>query len=241
MAGVPLNSSPGAGRGARRPRRADGLRAAPRRRGPCVHTRPGLGRNAGHRRRTRRAALRPRQRACRPRDVGRLTPPRHHRPRQPVPRLPRPVRATTPGRCSGPSGCAIRSTSCAPRLDSLPRNTPEYRELYAGFSRLDDSLSRGAEANRSGPARTSIGPAPISSSAAKACARGSGTGKIAPTEGTTASRRSLAARRRQDPRTDTTGGDGWARFHASRGATGGSTAGRGTRPIPTPSGTGTCP
>ena len=27
------------------------------------------------------------------------------------------------------------------RLDSLPRNTPEYRELYAGFSRLNDSLT----------------------------------------------------------------------------------------------------
>ena len=32
-------------------------------------------------------------------------------------------------------------------LDSMPRNTPEYRERYAAFSRLDDSLAAARKAN----------------------------------------------------------------------------------------------
>jgi hypothetical protein len=96
-------------------------------------------------------------------------------------------------------------------LDSLPRDTPEYRERYAGFARLEDSLTgarKAAEAARETLDR----------------ARREFTGRGEPLRarirqwedstylGYDSITRSLAARRRQDPRTDTTGADGWANF-----------------------------
>jgi hypothetical protein len=96
-------------------------------------------------------------------------------------------------------------------LDSMPRNTPEYRERYAEFSRLDDSLAaarkaterarqeldraRGTFAERGDPLRARIRHWEDSTY-----------------RGYDSITRSLAARRRQDPRTDTTGADGWAHF-----------------------------
>ena len=183
MAGVPLNSTPGAGRGARRPRRAHGLRAAPRRRGPRVHPWPRLGGDAGYRRRPRGAALRPGQRAGRPRGERANAPPRHHRPRQPVP----------------------------------PRNTPEYRDLYAAFSRLGDSLA--AAQKRTEQARQALdrarGDFLDRSESLRAAIR---NWEDSTYRGYDSITRGLATRRRQDPRTDTTGGDGWARFELPPGA-----------------------
>ena len=141
-----------------------------------------------------------------------LAPSRHDGAGQPVPRLPRARSCATPPPSSGPSACATRSTGCATRLDSIPRDTPEYRELYAAFSRLNDSLTAAQSADRAGPRGARPGPRRFHRPQRAACARRSGIGKIAPTEGTTVITRNLAARRRQDPRTDTTGGDGWARF-----------------------------
>ena len=97
------------------------------------------------------------------------------------------------------------------RLDSMSRNTPEYRERYAGFSRLDDSLAaerRAAEAARQtlDRARTDFAE------------RGDPLrARIRHWEDSTyrgydSITRGLAARRRQDPVTDTTGADGWAHF-----------------------------
>ena len=96
-------------------------------------------------------------------------------------------------------------------LDSIPRNTPDYRERYAGFSRLDDSLAaarkvvertrqdldraRRTFAERGDPLRARIRHWEDSTY-----------------RGYDSITRNLAARRRQDPRTDTTGADGWAHF-----------------------------
>ncbi len=102
------------------------------------------------------------------------------------------------------------------RLDSLPRNTPEYRELYAGFSRLDDSLS--AAQKRTQRARQDLDRARADFIERSESLRT----KIRNWEDSTyrgydSITRNLATRRRQDPRTDTTGGDGWARFHLPGG------------------------
>jgi hypothetical protein len=102
------------------------------------------------------------------------------------------------------------------RLDSLPRNTPEYRELYAGFSRLQDSLT--AAQTRTQRARQDLDRA-----RADFIERSEGLrARIRNWEDSTyrgydSLTRNLAARRRQDPRTDTTGGDGWARFRLPAG------------------------
>ncbi len=97
------------------------------------------------------------------------------------------------------------------RLDSSSRDTPGYREQYRAFSRLNDSLAAlqahtersrkeldGARAqfiDRSAPLRAAIRHWEDSTY-----------------RGYDSLTRNLAVRRRQDPRTDTTGGDGWARF-----------------------------
>ena len=97
------------------------------------------------------------------------------------------------------------------RLDSISRDTPGYREQYGAFSRLNDSLATlqaqterarkeldGARArfiDRSEPLRAAIRHWEDSTY-----------------RGYDSLTRNLAVRRRQDPRTDTTGGDGWARF-----------------------------
>jgi hypothetical protein len=97
------------------------------------------------------------------------------------------------------------------RLDSAARNTPEYREQYAAFSRLDDSLATLRRASER--ARQSLDRA-----RADFAERGDTLrARIRHWEDSTyrgydSITRNLAARRRQDPRTDTTGADGWANF-----------------------------
>ena len=102
------------------------------------------------------------------------------------------------------------------RLDSLPRNTPEYRERYAGFSRLNDSLT--AAQSRTERARQELDRARADfidrSESLRAAIR---HWEDSTYRGYDSLTRNLAARRRQDPRTDTTGGDGWARFHLPPG------------------------
>jgi hypothetical protein len=102
------------------------------------------------------------------------------------------------------------------RLDSLPRNTPEYREQYAGFSRLTDSLA--AAQRRTERARQGLDRARAEfidrSESLRARIR---HWEDSTYRGYDSITRNLAARRRQDPRTDTTGGDGWARFQLPGG------------------------
>lgn len=102
------------------------------------------------------------------------------------------------------------------RLDSLPRNTPEYRELYAGFSRLDDSLA--SARGRTEQARQALDRARAEfldrSESLRAAIRHWEDSTYSGYDSIT---RGLSARRRQDPRTDTTGGDGWARFELPPG------------------------
>jgi hypothetical protein len=102
-------------------------------------------------------------------------------------------------------------------LDSMPRNTSEYRERYAAFSRLDDSLTAARAATER--ARQELDRA-----RAEFARRGDPLrARIRQWEDSTyrgydSLTRSLAARRRQDPRTDTTGADGWAHFTLPPGA-----------------------
>jgi hypothetical protein len=103
------------------------------------------------------------------------------------------------------------------RIDSLPRSDPAYRDLYAGFSRLNDSLEAGQkQAER---ARQELDRARAQfierSETLRARVR---HWEDSTYRGYDSITRNLAARRRQDPRTDTTGGDGWARFHLPPGA-----------------------
>jgi hypothetical protein len=103
------------------------------------------------------------------------------------------------------------------RLDSLPRNTDDYRELYAGFSRLNDSLT--AAQSRTERARLQLDRARDDfigrSESLRAAIR---HWEDSTYRGYDSLTRNLAVRRRQDPRTDTTGGDGWARFQLPPGA-----------------------
>ena len=97
------------------------------------------------------------------------------------------------------------------RLDSLPRDTPGYRELYAGFSRLDDSLA---------VARTTTERAREALDRARTefARRGESLqARLRHWEDSTyrgydSITRSLTARRRQEPRSDTTNAEGWAHF-----------------------------
>jgi hypothetical protein len=102
-------------------------------------------------------------------------------------------------------------------LDSMPRNAPAYREQYAGFSRLDDSLA--AARQTAERARQELDRA-----RAEFARRGDPLRvRIRHWEDSTyrgydSLTRSITARRRQDPRTDTTGADGWAHFNLPSGA-----------------------
>jgi hypothetical protein len=102
------------------------------------------------------------------------------------------------------------------RLDSLPRNAPEYRELYARFSQLEDSLT--AAQKRTERARQGLDRARAEfierSESLRARIR---NWEDSTYRGYDSITRNLSARRRQDPRTDTTGGDGWARFQLPGG------------------------
>ncbi len=102
------------------------------------------------------------------------------------------------------------------RFDSLPRNTPEYRDLYAGFSQLNDSLS--AAQQRTERSRQVLDRARAGFIERSESLRGAiRQWEDSTYRGYDSITRNLAARRRQDPLTDTTGGDGWARFHLPPG------------------------
>jgi hypothetical protein len=100
-------------------------------------------------------------------------------------------------------------------LDSLRRNTAEYRERYAVFSHLTDSLT--AAQSRTERARQELDRARAEfidrSESLRAVIR---HWEDSTYRGYDSITRNLASRRRQDPRTDTTGGDGWARFQLPR-------------------------
>jgi hypothetical protein len=96
-------------------------------------------------------------------------------------------------------------------IDSLPRNDPAYRERYAEFSRLNDSLTSAQRATER--ARQALDRARTAFIERSDTLRA----KIRHWEDSTyrgydSITRNLAVRRRQDPHTDTTGGDGWAHF-----------------------------
>ncbi|CAN5743128.1 hypothetical protein BH24GEM1_BH24GEM1_29910 [soil metagenome] len=102
------------------------------------------------------------------------------------------------------------------RLDSLERNTPEYQNLYADFTRLDDSLAsaqKGAEQARQALDRARASFIGRSESLRAAIRQW----EDSTYRGYDSITRALAARRRQTPLTDTTGGDGWARFRLPPG------------------------
>jgi hypothetical protein len=102
------------------------------------------------------------------------------------------------------------------RLDSLPRNAPDYGKLYAVFERLSDSSAaarRTVEAARATLDRARATFVPRSDSL---------RARIAQWEDSTyrgydSIVRNLASRRRQDPLTDTTDARGWANFRLGPG------------------------
>jgi predicted transcriptional regulator len=97
------------------------------------------------------------------------------------------------------------------RLDSLPRNSPEYGRLYAALEGLSDSV-KAAEAETN-TARTALDRARAGfvseSESLRAAVR---HWEDSTYRGYDSIVRSLAARRRQDPLTDTTDAQGWATF-----------------------------
>jgi len=102
------------------------------------------------------------------------------------------------------------------RLDSLPRNAPEYAKLFAAFERLSDSLShakRSAEAARRtlDDARAAFVPR---SESLRAVIR---QWEDSTYRGYDSIVRNLTAQRRQDAVTDTTDARGWASFHLRPG------------------------
>ena len=100
------------------------------------------------------------------------------------------------------------------QLDSLPRGAPEYRERYAEFTRLTDSLA--ALRKRAEQSRGELDRARASfverSETLRATIRHWEDSTYAGYDSIT---RALAAQRHRDPVTDTTGADGWA--HLSLG------------------------
>jgi hypothetical protein len=102
------------------------------------------------------------------------------------------------------------------RLDSLQRDTPEYRQFYADFSRLEDSLASAQK--RTEQSRRALDRARTDfierSESLRAANR---QWEDSTYRGYDSITRALAAERRRTPLTDTTGGDGWARFRLPPG------------------------
>lgn len=102
------------------------------------------------------------------------------------------------------------------RLDSLQRNTPEYRAHYADFSRLNDSLASAQK--RTEQARRTLDGARAGflerSESLRAAIR---HWEDSTYRGYDSITRAVAAQRRQSPLTDTTGGDGWGQFRLPPG------------------------
>jgi hypothetical protein len=97
------------------------------------------------------------------------------------------------------------------RLDSMPRGSAEYRERYAEFGRLTDSLTalqRRSEERRSELDRARAAFVERSESLRAAIRHWEDSTYLGYDSITNA----LAAGRRREPVTDTTGADGWAHF-----------------------------
>jgi hypothetical protein len=114
------------------------------------------------------------------------------------------------------SGLADSLARVKSRLDSLPRNAPEYAQLFAAFERLSDSLTaarRTAEAARHtlDQARGVFVPR---SESLRAVIR---QWEDSTYRGYDSLVRNLTAKRRQDAQTDTTDAHGWASFHLGPG------------------------
>ena len=102
------------------------------------------------------------------------------------------------------------------RLDSLPRNAPDYGRLYAALEGLSDSVK--AAETEANAARTALDRARASfvteSESLRAAVR---HWEDSTYRGYDSIVRNLAARRRQDPVTDTTDARGWATFNLRSG------------------------
>jgi hypothetical protein len=121
------------------------------------------------------------------------------------------------------SRATLRATSLADslaglktRLDSLPRNAPEYGKLFAAFERVSDSLTaanRAAEAAKRALDQARATFVPRSESLRAVIQQW----EDSTYRGYDSLTRNLAARRRQDPVTDTTDARGWANFRLGPG------------------------
>jgi hypothetical protein len=102
------------------------------------------------------------------------------------------------------------------RLDTLPRNSPEYGRLYAALEGLADSVAAATRENEA--ARTTLDRARAGfvteSESLRAAIR---HWEDSTYQGYDSIVRNLAARRRQDPLTDTTDVRGWASFRLGPG------------------------
>jgi len=102
------------------------------------------------------------------------------------------------------------------QLDSLPRSTPEYRERYAEFTRMTDSLA--ALRKRAEQSREALDRARATfverSDTLRAAIRHWEDSTYSGYDSIT---RALASQRHRDPVTDTTGADGWAHFSLAPG------------------------
>jgi hypothetical protein len=113
---------------------------------------------------------------------------------------------------------ALRDSLAATRsgLDSIPRNAPEYGQLFARFGRLNDSLA--AARTRSERARAELDRARTElvprSDSLRAVVR---HWEDSTYRGYDSIVRALARSRGREPATDTTGADGWAHFHLRPG------------------------
>lgn len=102
------------------------------------------------------------------------------------------------------------------RLDTLPRNAPEYGRLYASLEGLSDSVAAATRENET--ARGSLDRARAGfvaeSESLRAAIR---HWEDSTYQGYDSIVRKLAAERRRDPLTDTTDARGWAAFHLRPG------------------------
>ena len=102
------------------------------------------------------------------------------------------------------------------RLDSLPRNAPEYRSLYARFGEQSSALSAAEKREKS--ARTALDAARATfvarSDTLRARVR---RWEDSTYQGYDSIVRELSRARGMTAVTDTTGADGWAHFHLQKG------------------------
>jgi len=97
-------------------------------------------------------------------------------------------------------------------LDSLPRNAPEYRDLYARFGRVSNDLA--AAEKRETAARVALAAARMKFVSRSDSLRGRiRSWEDSTYQGYDSIVRALATARGRQPVADTTGADGWAHLH----------------------------